>query len=99
MGFAIHTIDVPDTLPTAFPDRIVIGSGKAAVSAGAAGATVTAVVSGLHLPPSYEVLLQPNQAAFAWVTNKTAAGFTINLEPTGSGTIIAAGSVDFFITA
>ena len=104
MSLELHTISlVPGTVPARkdvlrvgfFPDvPTVIGSG--------AGAAVTLTVNatlfpGLSLPAKYNVHVQPNQDATAYVTAKSGAGFTVTLLPRLAANTLAVGTVDLTI--
>ena len=103
MPHPVHTIVVPDGAIRGLsnPGEITLGVLKGITNAvgGGAGAAVTTVVSGLKLPAAYTVLVQPNQDATAFVTAKTATGFSVTLTPRLAANTLAAGTFDVVIVA
>jgi hypothetical protein len=69
----------------------VLGNAVGIAVAGGASPQTVAVTWPGGLPVGYHVIVTPSMKATAWVTNKTAAGFTLNLDNGGS---ISAGIVD-----
>jgi hypothetical protein len=86
---------------SANPDRVIFGQALGVANAsGAAGATVSTVVTFLEpLPSVYAVTVQPGQAAVAWITSRTAFGFTVNIAPLVSTNAISAGTFDATVIA
>lgn len=103
MAFELHTVEVPNGgYGFASKDRIIHAgaSGVVNVIGGGAGQAVTVVVSGLvGLPANYGVLVNPGQDATWWVDTKTSTGFTIHLLPRLAANTLAAGTVDWLLTA
>ena len=100
MALEQHTVSVPTGAMPARTDRTIIGSvPNVPNAAGAAGATVSTAVAMSGLPAAYSVTVNPGQAAFWWVSNKTSSGFTVNLAPTTSSASIAAGTFDAVVVA
>ena len=103
MPHPVHTVVVPDGAMQglANPGQLVIGvlKGIANVVGGGAGLAVTTAITGLKLPASYTVLVQPNQDATAFVTSKTATGFSVTLTPRLAANTLAAGTFDVVIVA
>jgi hypothetical protein len=69
------------------------------VAGAAAGDAVTLEVAGLALPEAgYEVVIGDlGQDATAFVSARTAAGFTLNIHPRLAANALAAGAVDLLI--
>ncbi|WP_186095684.1 hypothetical protein [Burkholderia gladioli] len=102
MGLPIHTVEMlPGSNPTAQPDRVAVAllTALATVAGSGAGAAVTTTVTGLSLPPTYNVQVTPNQDAVAYVTSKTQTGFSVVLNPRLAANTLAAGTVDIAIFA
>lgn len=102
MAIDKHTIQVLDGGLGTFTDRSIVGAqaGVANVIGGGAGQTVTTAVTFAEgLPASYAVFVTANQAALAWVTGKTAAGFNVNLAPLLAGTTLSVGTFDVLVLA
>ncbi len=101
MPIDIHTIESPDGATPARTDRAVIGflPGVANAAGSGAGAAVTVAVTGLVLPPSYSVVVNPGQDAtwFVSQSSKTGAGFTVTLNPRLAANTLAAGAIDITI--
>jgi hypothetical protein len=72
----------------------IIGHAVGIVVAGGASPQTVAVTWPGGLPVGYQVVVTPSMKAMAWVTAKTATGFTINLD---NGGTIAAGTVDALV--
>lgn len=66
-----------------------------AVAGGASPQTVAVSWPG-GLPAGYQVSVTPSMKAMAWVTNKTATGFTVNLD---NGGTIQSGTVDCLVVS
>ena len=99
MSIDLHTISVPTGAAFALSDRAVIGNllGVANAAGAGAGAAVTVAVTGLRLPTSYNVLINLDQDATWFVSGKTSAGFTVNLNPRLATSTLAAGTIDITI--
>lgn len=100
----VHHIQVADgsVANLAQNDRVIFATGQKANSAGGgAGQSVSVSVSGLTLPANYQVLVNPNQDATAYVaqSSKSATGFTITLNPRLAANTLASGSVDWAVFA
>jgi hypothetical protein len=80
-------------------DRKVVGhlANVANAPGSGAGASVTTAVSGLRLPPVYVVQVAASQDAVAFVTGKTASGFSVTLSPRLAANTLAAGTFDVLI--
>jgi hypothetical protein len=65
------------------------------VAGGAPPQTVAVTWPG-GLPAGYQVAVTPSMKAMAWVTNRTATGFTVNLD---NGGTIAAGTIDVLVVS
>lgn len=106
MALELHTVElIPGTNP-GMKDRVRLGffPGIATTIGGGAGQSVTLTVNatlipGLSLPPAYNVHVTPNQDAVCFVTNKTASGFTVTLNPRLAANTLAAGTVDIEVVA
>jgi hypothetical protein len=104
MSFAKHNIQILEfgSAQSSNSDRVILGQILSVANAAGtgAGATVSTVVTFLDpLPPSYGVVITPNQAAVAWVSAKTTFGFTVNLAPLLPATTLSAGAIDVTIVA
>ena len=102
MAIQKHDLQVLDSpTPSTFTDRLIIGQQLAvANAAGAAGATVSTVVTFPEaLPPAYAVLIATGQAVGWFVSAKTAFGFTVNLVPYVNTASVAAGTFDVTVIA
>lgn len=101
MANDVHTISVADASdPLAQPDRLgaVIKKSVAYGAGGGAGASVTAALTGLRLPAAYAVFVGSMPAdATAFVTSRTQAGLTLNVQPRLASATLAAGAVDLLI--
>jgi len=94
MPIPVHTVEVPDGLFLQTSDRLVLGTlnGVANLAGGGAGQSVATAITGMNLPPKYQVIVEPGQDATWWITAKTAAGFTVNLVPRLAANTLAAGT-------
>ena len=100
MSQDVHTLSVADGSTMALTDRVITVLLPArANAAGAAGAAVTVVVTGLNLPLVYGVQATPSQPALVSVSAKTQTGFTVTLTPLSGTVSLAAGTVDIVVTA
>jgi hypothetical protein len=100
MPLELHTIE---TVPGAAPpmnDRIGYGLafGVAYGAGGGAGQSVTINITGLTLPPKYMVDVELNVDACAFVTNKTATGFSITITPRLAANTLASGTLQYQIS-
>ena len=102
MANDLHTVSVPDASdPLAQSDRIIMLLKKAfanGVGSGA-GAALAVPVTGLRLPASYAVFVNPSQDATHWISNRTQTGFTVNLAPRLAANTLAAGTFDLLVLA
>jgi hypothetical protein len=95
-----HTVAQLDGSSQAFTDRLIVGVqiGLANLAGGGAGQSVTTAVTFAEpLPPSYTVLVQPNQDATAYVSGKTANGFNVVLTPRLAANTLAASTFDVVV--
>lgn len=102
MARNIHTIKVPDGALPSLEDRVVVGvlSNVANAAGGGAGEAVSVAVGGFaDLPANYAVLVSPGQDATWFVSAKSAAGFTVTLNPRLAAGTLAAGSFDVVVVA
>lgn len=112
MGIPIHSLEAIDGFNEfAFVDRMLVGLNLTVTySSGAAGAVVTTAVTlpaSADLPSNYAVFIEPgvpgtgaSAGNFYWITNKSSAGFTLNVQAqTASTGTVAAGSVNLLIVA
>lgn len=97
---AIHTIEVGDGSNQSQSDRlkVVLKLAVANLIGGGAGQTVTvAVVFAETMPANYAVFADPGQDAVCFVTARTAAGFTLNINPRLAANTLAAGTVNILV--
>lgn len=101
---ALHIIEPVDGSQHALSDRLNVGVLRDVAFAAGGGAglasTVTvdaALISGLKLPPNYAVQVTPNKDAIAYVTGKSATGFTVTIYPRLAANTLAAGTMDIWI--
>jgi hypothetical protein len=101
MPLDFHSLELADgSSLTSRTDRLIICFlPNVANAAGAEGAAVNVAVSGLSLPSTYGVQVEPSQAVVTSMTNKTFGGFTVTLTPLSSTQTIAAGNLDIWVTA
>lgn len=102
MAIDLHTIAVSDSSdPLAQSDRLVLVLKKGVVSpvGSAAGAAVAVVLTGMRLPLSYVPVVTVNQDATHWITNRTQAGFTVNIAPRLAANTLAASTFDVAVFA
>jgi hypothetical protein len=103
MGIDVHTIEqIGNTSNFARTDRIFIAAfpQTANPAGGSAGAAVTVPFTGLELPSTYSVaVIGLSQNAFATVTSRSHAGFSVVLTPTASGVTLASGTFDCLVVA
>jgi hypothetical protein len=99
MGLDLHTVTVLDGgAPPQYSNRIGIWSafGIANGTGGGAGQVVSvavAVPKSAGLPSSaYFVDVELSQDATYWISAKTSAGFTVNIEPRLAANTLAAGT-------
>jgi len=74
----------------------VVGHAVGIAVAGGASPQAIAVTWPGGLPAGYQVAVTPSMKAMAWVTSKTASGFTVNLD---NGSTIAAGTIDVLVVS
>lgn len=102
MAQDLHTVAVSDASDAlAQADRLFMLLKKAfANGAGSgAGAALAVPISGLRLPAFYAVFVNPGQDATWYITNRTQAGFTVNLAPRLAANTLAAGTFDLLVLA
>ena len=103
MSIDVHTISaLSGGSGLAQSDRMLLfvkyGIANAA-GAGAGDSIAVAVAVTDPLPASYFVDVEVGQDATAFITNKTALGFTVNLQPRLASATLAAGSFNVRVTA
>lgn len=74
----------------------IVGHAVGIVVAGGASPQTVAVTFPGGLPAAYQVAVTPSMKAMCWVTNRTATGFTVNLD---NGATIAAGTIDVLVVS
>jgi hypothetical protein len=74
----------------------VVGHAVGIAVAGGASPQAVAVTWPGGLPAGYQVAVTPSMKAMCWVTNRTANGFTFNLD---NGGTIAAGTIDVLVVS
>lgn len=104
MSLTKHTIEAPDGAAGADSDRAILGvlsniANAAGSGAGASVTTAVALPSTANLPANYAVVVNPGQAATAYVSGKTATGFNVTLTPVLSTATLGAGTFDVVIVA
>ena len=102
MAIDIHTVSLLPGTTLARTDRLILGalSGVASAAGGSAGAAVTVPVSFPgSLPANYAVIVTASQDATAYVTAKTASGFSVVLSPRLAANTLAAGTFDTVVLA
>jgi hypothetical protein len=103
MGIDVRVIEqIGNTSNFARTDRVFLAAYPQTpnVAGSGAGASVTTAFSGLELPASYSVIVSGlSQAAFASVTSRSHAGFSVVLTPTASGVTLASGTFDCLVVA
>ena len=75
---------------------LVVGHAVGVSVTGGASPQAVAVSWPGGLPAGYQVAVTPSMKAMAWVTNKSATGFTVNLD---NGGAIAAGTIDVLVVS
>lgn len=95
----IHSISLLPGSISAQNNQFIFGRFKIPnVIGGAPDAAVATVVNTIgELPPDYTVLPVPASDTHAWISAKTAGGFTLNLRPLVSGVTLPVGSTDVII--
>lgn len=105
MGVPFHSIEAVDGFNEfAFVDRAMLGINLTVAypAAGAANTTVTAAVTipaSANLPPNYAVFVDASADATAFVTARSATGFTLNVGPRSNAATLGAGTVNLLIVA
>jgi hypothetical protein len=103
MGIDVHTIEqIGNTSTFSRTDRVLIAHFPQTANPAAAGEgdSVTVTFTGLLLPPSYAVLVSGlSQVAIPTVTNRTATGFDVVLNPLSSSVTLASGTFDVEVIA
>jgi len=103
MSFDVHTVSVMSGgSPLAQSDRLLLfmeyGIANGAGSGAGASVAVDVAVTD-PLPAKYFVDVELDQDATAYITNKTALGFTVNLQPRLATATLAAGAFNVRVTA
>ncbi len=96
----MHTISLRRIDGSGIEDRkIFVSLPMQAMPAGAnPGAAVTLEITSLEdMPASYSIVAMPDQDAVAFATNKTANGFTLNVNPRLASETLVAGTVDILV--
>ncbi len=104
MSIDLHTVSLVAGTTPLRSNALFVGAMTVSNAVGsAAGASVTVSVAapaGKAFPGSaYKVVATPNQDAVAFVTGKSASGFTLTLNPRLAANTLAAGTVDLMIIA
>ena len=74
----------------------IVGHAVGVAVAGGASPQSVAVSWPGGLPAGYQVMVTPSMKAMCWVPNRTATGFTVNLD---NGGTIAAGTIDVLVVS
>lgn len=100
MSFPVHTVQVKKGSDLNRVDQLDVYLKKQIANAAGsgAGAAVTLAVA-VSLPAKYAVFVSPSQDATWWITNRTQAGFTINLAPRLAANTLAVGTLDLMVVA
>lgn len=101
MAKIVHSVAVADaSSPLANPDRlgVLLQTQIANGVGGGAGAAVAIAITGLELPATYNVQLNPSQDATVWVSARSQTGFTVNIAPRLAATTLSAGAIDVLVT-
>jgi len=100
MSKFFHTVGIIPGADPGWTDHIKVGllKGLAYGVGGSAGAAVSVNVVGIF-PASYGVFPSVGADLVVNITAKTAAGFTVNIEPRLATATIAAGTLDLFVIA
>jgi len=96
----IHTVGIAGGSTNAKQDQLVAaikGNVANVVGAGAGLPVTTAVLFAEELPAGYAVQVTPNQDATAFVTLKTAKGFSVTLTPRLAASVLAVGTFDVVV--
>lgn len=100
MTFPVHTVQVKKGSDLSRVDQIDLYLKKQiANAAGSSAGAAVAVAVAAPLPAKYAVFVSPSQDATWWITNRTQAGFTINLAPRLAANTLAAGTLDLMVLA
>ncbi len=91
VGFVTAGVSGGTPVTPAVPGAVTVTS--------AAGASSAMDITGMTLPASYAVQVEPNSDATAWVTAKTQPGFIVNFSPRLAASTLAAGTADITILA
>ena len=97
----IHTMAVIDGSVFARGDRVLVGmlSTTNVIGSGAGAAVTKAITFGEPMPANYFVDFDAGQDAVCFATNKTSAGFTLNILPRLAANTLAVGTVNMLIFA
>lgn|SRR5487761_1936274 len=105
MGFPIHTIVIPAGMD-GYSEGAWIKQGLmlavpyvAGVGGGAIVSTPIAFAATADMPANYGVFVEVGADVTAYISAKTAAGFTLNIEPRLSASTVAAGTANILIVA
>ncbi len=97
MSASIQKISSHTAAPNGAGNGLFIAGHAVGISvAGGASPQAVSVSWPGGLPASYQVSVTPSIKAMAWVTNKTATGFTVNLD---NGATISAGTFDVTVVS
>ena len=97
----VHTVGIKMGSDQAQEDVLIVGQNAniANLAGASAGASVTTAVVFKDLPPVYGVNVTANQDAVCYVTNKTATGFNVVMNPRLATNTLAIGLFDVLLTA
>lgn len=99
MSRVLHSVAVMNGVSLAQEDRLVEGHFQAAHGVGGGAGQVVNIDIVATLPAAYTVTATPSQDAVCYVTNRTQAGFRIVVSPRLAANTLAAGTVDYQISA
>lgn len=97
----VHTVNTPSDSDSPLSDQMIVSRFNVAnvIGGGAGLAVVTTVTFAEPIPLPYHVSVTPDQDAVAFVTAKTAAGFTLTLNPRLAANTLAVGSNEVIVVA
>jgi hypothetical protein len=93
----VQRISSHSAAPNGANNQLLVAGHAAGIAvAGGASPQAVAVSWPGGLPVGYQVSVTASMKAMSWVTNKTATGFTVNLD---NGGTISAGTIDCLIVS
>ena len=97
----VHTVNIAGGSNNVLDDQLVVGKFAVtyAVGAGAGASVATAVTFNESIPTPYQVHVELPEDGTAWISSKTAAGFTLNVEPRLAANTVAGGSANVLVVA